>query len=554
MIMKERYLWESWQIKRWLLLFIFCISNSVFQAVAQTESPRIYTEEDPLIYEDARDLWPYSYINDEGEPEGFNIDLIDKLMKALNIPYVVKLKSQQEAFDDLKAGRSDLTLGLATGFHDAYGHYGRHAVTLFTQSVASPKKNKVEIKTFRDLSKDGLQVIVNDSSLCHHLMLDYGWADHVIATRDPKKTIQDISTNEEGQMVWNTLSLRWLIKRFHLDNLEVTPVNMPHGEYKFMSNDQHLLNLLDDTYANLNLNNEISPIENKWFYPEHVEPQTPVWVWYFVAIAALLFIIALVFMAIYQIQARRIIKENRKLNRRLALIIETSGVRIWTYDVKQHEFAWRSDNGKIAYTYSVGEFAQRYIESDCTKLKDALNRLVTQHKDDRGHEEEEITLELKAKDMEDGDNELRDFIVVLSVLERDKDGKPTMIIGTKKDVTGAHRLKRIEDERTLRYWSIFYSEDAAIFQFDKHGTIVDASPKACELCHCNSDELVKQHIHINDFFKTSFTDLTKTDDFHAIQIINGEKIEYKMKVCNNDNNKLIGIFVFCQAYQTDFNF
>ncbi len=185
MIMKERYLWESWQIKRWLLLFIFCISNSVFQAIAQTESPRIYTEEDPLIYEDARDLWPYSYINDEGEPEGFNIDLIDKLMKALNIPYVVKLKSQQEAFDDLKAGRSDLTLGLATGFHDAYGHYGRHAVTLFTQSVASPKKNKVEIKTFRDLSKDGLQVIVNDSSLCHHLMLDYGWGDHVIATRDP---------------------------------------------------------------------------------------------------------------------------------------------------------------------------------------------------------------------------------------------------------------------------------------------------------------------------------------------------------------------------------
>ena len=537
-----------------LLLFVFCMSSSVFQAVAQIKSSKIYTEDNPLIYEDASDLWPYSYINDEGEPEGFNIDLIDKLMKTLDIPYVVKLKSQQEALDDLKAGRSDLTLGLATGFHDAYGHYGRHAITLFTQSVASPKKNNVEIKTFRDLSKDGLQVIVNDSSLCHHLMLDYGWGDHVIATRDPKKAIQDISTKEEGQIVWNTLSLRWLIKRFHLDNLKVTPVNMPHGEYKFMSNNQQLLDLLDETYTDLNLNDEIAPIENKWFYPEHVEPQTPAWVWYLIAIASLLFIIAFVFMVIYQLRAHRIIKENRKLNRRLALIIETSGVRIWTYDVRHHEFAWRNDNGKIAYTYSVGEFSQRYSESDCTKLKDALNRLVTQHKNDRGHEEEEITLELKAKDMEDGDNELRDFIVVLSVLERNKSGKPTMIIGTKKDVTESRRLKRIEDERTLRYWSIFYSEDAAIFHFDKRGTIVDASPKACELCHCNSDELIKQRIHINDFFKTSFTDLTKTNGFHAIQIINGEKIEYKMKACYNDNNKLIGIFVFCQAYQTNLNF
>ncbi len=186
MIIRERSSWKNRWLRRMLLLFVFCMSSSVFQAVAQIESSKIYTEDNPLIYEDASDLWPYSYINDEGEPEGFNIDLIDKLMKTLDIPYVVKLKSQQEALDDLKAGRSDLTLGLATGFHDAYGHYGRHAITLFTQSVASPKKNNVEIKTFRDLSKDGLQVIVNDSSLCHHLMLDYGWGDHVIATRDPQ--------------------------------------------------------------------------------------------------------------------------------------------------------------------------------------------------------------------------------------------------------------------------------------------------------------------------------------------------------------------------------
>jgi len=134
------------------------------------------------VYEDSWDLWPYSFLNDKGEPDGFNIDLIKMMMKELGIPYVIKLKPQQEAFQDLKAGKSDLTLGLAVGFHDEFGLYGRNAITLFTQSVVTPKSKPVEIKTFRDLNKPGLKVIVNDSSLCHHLMLDYGWTEHAIVS------------------------------------------------------------------------------------------------------------------------------------------------------------------------------------------------------------------------------------------------------------------------------------------------------------------------------------------------------------------------------------
>ena len=547
----DTYLWEiQWQKFLSLLLFI-CLFLPITHVSAQSENTKIYTEEYPLVYEDAEDLWPYSFLNDEGQPEGFNIDLVEKLLKELNIPYVIRLKPQQEAFEDLKTGKSDLTLGLAAGFHDAYGHYGRHTITLFTQSVATPKKNHLEIKTFRDLGKDGLKVIVNDSSLCHHLMLDYGWGDNAVISRDMKKSVQQVSTEEKGQIVWNTLSLKWLIKRYHLDNLLVTPVNMPHGEYRFMSNDQHLLDLLDETYADLHIKDEIEPIENKWIYPEHQEKNTPDWIWLLIGIASLLLVIAIVYFVSYQLRIRRIMKTNEQLNRRLALINETTKVRIWTYDVNDHEFSWRNENGKVAYTYTMEEFSQRYSENDFKHLKDALDRLISQHKDAKGHEEEEVTLELKAKDLEDGDNELRNFVVVVSVLRRDKDGKPSVIIGTKKDVTEARRLKRLEDERTLRYWSIFYSQDAAIILFDKLGVIQDISPKACELCQCDGDKLIKQRVHINDFFMTKFTDLSKTDGFHAIQVINDVRIEYQLKTFFNDSDQLLGIFAFCQKDQTN---
>ena len=111
---------------------------------------RQYTKEHPLVYEDVWDLWPYSFLNDNGEPEGYNIDLIRLMMQRLNIPYIIKLKSAEETFNDLKSGKSDLTLGLAVGYHDEYGLYGKNAVTLFTQSVVTPKSKPVQIKTFRD--------------------------------------------------------------------------------------------------------------------------------------------------------------------------------------------------------------------------------------------------------------------------------------------------------------------------------------------------------------------------------------------------------------------
>jgi len=545
------YLWEiQWQRHLLLLLFL-CLFLPITHVSAQPEETKLYTKENPLVYEDAQDLWPYSFLNDEGQPEGFNIDLVEKLLKELNIPYVIRLKPELEAFDDLKAGKADLTLGLAAGFHDAYGHYGHHTITLFTQSVATPKKNRIEIKTFRDLGKNGLKVIVNDSSLCHHLMLDYGWGDNVVISRDMKKSIQQVSVDEKDQIVWNTLSLKWLIKHYHLDNLELTPVNMPHGEYKFMSNDLHLLDLLDKAYADLHIKDEIQPIENKWLYPEHQEKKTPDWQWVLIAIASLLLVLAIVYFVSYQLRIKRIMKTNRQLNRRLALINETTQVRIWTYDVNANEVSWRNENGKVAYTYTMEEFSQRYSEEDFQHLKDALDRLISQHKDAKGHEEEEVTLELKAKDMEDGDNELRNFLVVVSVLRRDKDGKPSVIIGTKKDVTEARRLKRLEDERTLRYWSIFYSQDAAILLFDRLGIIQDISPKACELCRCDGDKLIKQRVHINDFFKSKFTDMSKTNGFHAIQVVNDVRIEYQLKTFFNDSNQLLGIFAFCQKDPTN---
>ena len=530
---------------------------------AQEDSVGIYTKERPLVYEDAWDLWPYAYLNDNGDPEGFNIDLIRMMMQELNIPYVIKLKPAQKALEDLRDGQADLTFGLATGFHDAYGRYGKTALTLFTQSVVSPKNKPVEINTFKDLGKPGIKVTVKDSSLCHHLMIDYGWGENAVPSPAMREAITQLSAKEDGCIVWNTLSLKWLLKRYHIDNLELTPVNMPHGEYKFMSNNQQLLNMLDDTYVRLSSTDKLRSLQTKWFYPDRETQGDETWTWQMVGGALLALVVFTIYLISFFLQYRRIKRENRRRNQQLALILETSKVRIWSYDIARHVFSWHNENGQVAFDYTIEEFATRYSESDFAKVHAAIRKLATIKLKENG-EEPAITIQLKATDREGGDNDLHDFIVNISVLQRDPEGMPITIIGTKKDVTYELEQKRLDEERTLRYWTIFYTPIVGIILFDKNGYLVNINPKASELFECDPEKIIEEHVSIHDLLDTGTLDLNEVNGYFATQVVNIDAIpmekrtvksvmrkgwlynEFRLTTVNDENGNLIGVFAFCR--------
>jgi len=509
---------------------LLCIALTVSANGAPSDTPdgeretgeKVYTKEHPLVYEDVWDLWPYSFLDEEGEPEGFNIDLIKMLMTELNIPYVIKLKPSGEAFRDLRDGRSDLMLGLQVGFHDEFGQYSENAVTLFTQSLVRPKSTPLNVHRFHDLSSE--QVIVNDSSLAHHLMVEYGWGDNALPMEDMREAIQKVSREEKGQILWNTLSLKWLMRRYHTDNLELTPVNMQHGAYKFMSNDQQLLDMLDDTYTRLYAEERLTPIQNKWFYPEQQDKPIPQWVWWLTGSIALLILVFSVYTITYRIQARRLTANNERRNHRLALILQSSLVHIWTYDVKTQQFAWRKDDGQIAQIYDIDEFSQRYQPEDFPQLKAVLDELA-ESRLEPGQPEREVTMTLLVKDSEEASADWRDHLVKLSVLTRDKHGRATTIIGTKKDISHELELQRKDSELKMRYWAIFNSPMVGILLFNKEGQLANANAKAREMMDVNQASL------------STLPDLIDRS---------GRKIEYETMDVTDDNHELIGVFAICR--------
>ena len=153
-----------------------------------------YTNEHPLVYEGAWDLWPYSFLNDTGEPVGYNIDLLKLIFKELGVPYRIKLKPKQEALNDLKAGRSDLMCTMGAHYHDEYAKHGKSVIQIFTPSIVHHKDDPVAIKTIDDLATK--KVIVHLNSFTHHMMIDHGWEENAIPYDDMQEAMQYVHNHK----------------------------------------------------------------------------------------------------------------------------------------------------------------------------------------------------------------------------------------------------------------------------------------------------------------------------------------------------------------------
>lgn len=524
------------------ILFVILIS-----LLPTISTARIYDEEHPLIYEDAWDLWPYSFVNDIGEPTGYNIDLLKLIFKELNIPYKIKLKPTQDALNDLKAGHADLMCGMDAYFHNEYAQYGKSVIQIFTHSIVHRKDEPVLVKSVDDLAKH--RVIVHGGSFSHHLMEERGWGKNAIPYNDMQEALQYVHNHKGSQIAWNTLSLKWLLHKFNYDELELTPVNIPHGEYKFMSNDERLLEQVDSVFAKLNSEDRLQPIQNKWFYPEHKETGIPSWVWYVVAALLTIIILFLIYYIFSRLYERRMTKNLRRTNNRLSLILNTSKVHIWLYNIASKTLTSISQEGKKSSIPLSPDFIHFYlIPEDFERLCILLDELAAQKK-------EQETMEFHA--IKKDDKTAHIFSVDFSVMKRDKNGNPIVLIGATTNITEARQRQQQQKDTMLRYQHIFNSAMVDTVSYDKNGFIDDMNDKAAKGIGGDIQRIIDSHISVqnvigdpnlslDDLDYTYLTQIYKSpDDKRTLnQYLGRDELYYELQLVpvRDDEGKLLGIY------------
>ena len=511
------------KINRILALLVAChLSLGITHAQQNKDSIVVYNDKRPLIYEDAWDLWPYVFLNENGEPDGYNIDLLKMIFKELDIPYEIRLRPTLEAQKDLKEHKSDLMLRMDADFARHNSSYGRTIVQIFTHSLVKPKGQAVNARNGKELSR--YPVIVHNKSFSHYKLMENGWAKEIIPYDDMKEAIQNVSTENNGIILWNSMSLKWLMTKYHTDNLEIIPFDFPYGEYKFFANDHHLLNQLDSVYSILRSNDRLTAIQNKWFYPERQETGIPSWIWDMVKFFTILAVGILVYYTFFKIRERKMTQKINKENQRLSLIMKTSNVMFCTYNVSSQYFTVMDSSGHAERSYSLLEYSHRFDPNDFTNLTDGLRNVI-------GGKSETVTIQLK----EYGNNliDSNNYTVTLSVLRRDKHKRPSIIIILKTDTTQDRMRQALIKESMLRYQSLFNSALVDMVYYDADGYISDMNTKALSVIGVDNEEIRRRKISLRDVLGMKDLDIDKFEYFYATQL-------YKSTNDNRALNKMLG--------------
>ena len=529
-----------------ILTLVCCTIWALCQAQPE-DSTHIYTKERPLVYEDAWDLWPYSFLSETGEPVGYNIDLLRLILKELDIPYKIKLKPVRDALSDLKTGNADLMCSIEAPIHDEYAQYGKSVIQLFTHSVAHHKDEPVYVKTIDDLASQ--QIVVHSNSMTQHLMTERGWGKNAIPYNDLQEAIQYVNNTEGAQAIANTMSLKWLIHKFQYDDLEITPVNIPSNEYKFMSNNPRLLEQMDSIYTWLSSTGRLQPIQDKWFFPERKETGIPSWVWYVTAALLLVIVISLIYYFSYRFYERRMTKSVQRSNNRLALILNTSKVHIWLFDTAKREITSIDSEGKhVTFPLSPYFFQYYMIPEDYERLCHAFDEIAAQKK-----ESEKLEIHVSQGTVKD----LLTIAVDLSVMSRDRTGRPTVIIGATTNITEERMRQQQQKDTMLRYRYIFNSALVDTVSYDEHGLIDDMNEKSAKAIPGGVQSVVNAHVSVQSVLGTpelSLDDLDYTyltqiykspDDPRPLnQFLKRDELYYELQLVpvRDEDGQLLGIY------------
>ena len=274
------------------------------------------------------------------------------------------------------------------------------------------------------------------------------------------------------------------------------------------------MNQLDSIYAVLLSEEKLQSIQNKWFYPERIETGIPSWVWKLAVAVAAFSAFFMFYYFFYRIREKRLTKDLRKKNARLSLILKTSNVRFWTYDIYSKIFTQLDENGIPKGDSTMQEVAEQYVREDFVHLVEAINHIV------RG-EKENDTIDLRTKSEKGGES--REYTMTLSVLRYHKSGRPAVLIGTRSDITEEKRMRYIASDNMLRYQAIFSSVLVDMVYFDNKGNLRNLNDKACRTFNSTLEQLVTRQFTIRDVLGIPDLDVEKMEYTYITQIFKADR-------------------------------
>lgn len=219
------------------LLYITILLTAL---VTRTSADNLgYTKDNPLIFGIDMDYPPLEYVDGDGLPHGLDVELTQKLMRRLNIPFTYSPNTWANIAGDVLHGRVDLGMMVYSPYRKDSTNYSRAVFRLYYQ-ILSRKGDKRDYG-LRDVG--GKSIAFMSSRPIVDTLRKAGAEIHII--KDLNKAVNDLSKGTYDAVICFRYQARYIMEKNHLTNLESEDLTLMPREYCYVSHDRVLIDAIN---------------------------------------------------------------------------------------------------------------------------------------------------------------------------------------------------------------------------------------------------------------------------------------------------------------------
>ena len=233
------------------------------------------------------DYAPLEYVDKDGLPQGLDVELTQKLLKRMDVPYTYSPNNWENISGDVINGRVDLAMMVYSPYRKTIVNYSRAVFRLYYQVVY--RTDDAGVFDMRNLQ--GREIAYMASRPITDTLQHAGAVLHVV--RDLPQALKELSGGKYDAVICFRYQARYHIHHLELDNLTADDLALTPREYCYVSTNRDLIRAIDRELVKMEKSGIIDDIYGD--YITHLGNfHIPSWVWYTLAALVLAFLVVVV--------------------------------------------------------------------------------------------------------------------------------------------------------------------------------------------------------------------------------------------------------------------
>ncbi|MBI5251114.1 MAG: PAS domain S-box protein [Desulfomonile tiedjei] len=452
------------------------------------------------------DYYPYTFVNDQGLPDGFSVDVARAVAQAMDMNLEIGVDTWEHAMEALENGTIDFLPMMASSpsRRQSYDFSVPHTIAYDAVFV---RKESQRIGSLNDL--DGKTIIVMNKDAAHDFILTTPTSGTIklITVDSLPEGLRLLASGAGDAAIMPKLVGLLLVKKLNITNIEESPVTIESYKRPFSfavkKGNSVLLEGLSQGLSIVEAKDQYSDIYDKWFgvlLPPGMPWQSVLKYIAGIVVASVLFGMVLL---VWSLSLKKMVTQRtrnleseisarkrteaalRESEERFRLAMEATNDGVWDWDLTNGQ-VFRSEAFFSMLGYKredfqglVGEWLHLVHPDDLQTVQQDLDEYLSGKR--RSHE---VEFRVRTKS--------GDTVWVLSrgkVVVRDENEKPVRMVGTHSDITERKKAEEALTESEDRFRRLTENARDTIYRMSlQDGRYEYVSPASSKMFGYSPDE------------------------------------------------------------------